>query len=541
MTKLLYSSKQITFDIEYSVLPTKINLTMKNSNGDVLASPVSPTNISTSGFTIPSFQIDAASEDDIYHSYEYEVSGIVNVPKISQKLTFSGSSILWGDNNTINIYFNDTLLTSQTVSDSGRGTYGPVDINIEIPEGTFISQITFTDEYFSLTDTTLPYTLTGTDKTITYRYGNCCIPDYTLIYKTNGEQVMAKDIKVGDEIFGYDIKTNSACPTEVLFISRPVRDHIVRITLEDDTIAEVTRDHVVYTDKGWAAYCKDEVTEVRDVIDIKEASKLFSRNGEFVGIKNIEYIDYPDGLPCINFRTSVHNYFANNYLIHNAGCPSGENQVMNVYLSDGSAVPRYKVTTPFESFYVKEGDTISDKISSSYRINSVKGITKIISYKLNGTVIDLSTYTVQSDVTLTCGYELTQTETTFVINNGSVSGTKSTGTVAGLSYTCRGFDSSYGSLVSGTIFGSTVGSCYMEYSPGGTNSFKTWDPWYKITLSSGPGTFTKVTYDVYANNVKIISETSSSLSLFYDETTSAAYSQFSGSTTTIRIVASLSS
>ena len=71
--ELLYSSKNIVFGNEFSVLPTSINLTMKNSNGDVLTSPVSPTNISTTGFTIPSFQIDANSQNEILTTYEYEV------------------------------------------------------------------------------------------------------------------------------------------------------------------------------------------------------------------------------------------------------------------------------------------------------------------------------------------------------------------------------------------------------------------------------------------------------------------------------------
>ena len=151
--------------------------------------------------------------------------------------------------------------------------------------------------------------------------GYCCVPYWSLLQIDDNTFIKVEDVSIGDKILAYDFVNNIPIYTKVLGISKPLRDHLVKITLEDNSIMEITRNHVLWSNKGWIAYTPEEVVEVDDAKKIEINDYLLNNHNKYIKIIDIQYIEYPEGLQCYDIKTAHQNFYASNYLMHNSACP----------------------------------------------------------------------------------------------------------------------------------------------------------------------------------------------------------------------------
>ena len=153
-------------------------------------------------------------------------------------------------------------------------------------------------------------------------YSGCCVPYYALINTPNGN-IEAQYINTGDIIYGYDFIENKIIETKVTKSVIDSRDHLVIITLEDNSVIEITDNHTVWTNEGWACldpeHCDDFGLNKRDniAIQLNIEQKCLKINNEFKKIIKIEKIPYENNIKVCMFTTESENYFTQNYLVHN--------------------------------------------------------------------------------------------------------------------------------------------------------------------------------------------------------------------------------
>lgn len=252
---------------------------------------------------------------------------------LEQNINVNASSILWGGSVTTQVYVDGGMEAVVYQEDKGQGDYNHT-VNVQLLNNRQyeISDIQFSNEDNYQPSYALPIDLNGEDVDLGIWWGSCCVPSDSIIKLSNGETKLAKDVMIGDIVFGYDFDNQEIVSTEVSKVSYPNRDHIIEVTLSDDTVMRITKDHAIYTNDGWASYCPSEVKEVENTVQLTTGQSLLNDNNDMVEIVDIKYVEYKDGLDCINLTTSTENYFANGYLVHNAGC-RGDDEVLNIYIT----------------------------------------------------------------------------------------------------------------------------------------------------------------------------------------------------------------
>lgn len=232
----------------------------------------------------------------------------------------------------INIFVNYELVSSQTLHSKGM-TYHTLEIpglrkgdylvHINESDNTiFSSDLSGSDNLINLCPITLEKSLYGY-----IRYEGCCVPYYALINTPNGN-IEAQYIKDNDIIYGYDFNENKVIETKVTKAVTDSRDHLVIITLEDNTTIEITDNHTVWTNEGWACldpvHCDDFGLNKRDniAIQLNLEQKCLKINNEFKKIIKIEKIPYENNIKVCMFTTESENYFTQNYLVHNLAVES---------------------------------------------------------------------------------------------------------------------------------------------------------------------------------------------------------------------------
>lgn len=149
-----------------------------------------------------------------------------------------------------------------------------------------------------------------------------CVPYYANILVDNqGTYKKPTDINVGDLVVAYNMETKQIEQTEVIDIHSPIRDNLVVITFDDDSKIEVTNDHAILTNEGWAAYEPDVCHEVENVIKLKASQKVLQLDLSYKQIKSVEYIEKPEGIQCYAINTVCDTFITETSVVHN--CDEG--------------------------------------------------------------------------------------------------------------------------------------------------------------------------------------------------------------------------
>src|SRR3989344_1361107 len=134
-----------------------------------------------------------------------------------------------------------------------------------------------------------------------------CLLAGTKIFSKNDVLINIENIKVGDQVFGFDEKMSQIKLVKVIqgFKHENNFGYYI-IYLEDGTQLEITGNHPVYV--GSNTY--------RTVDNLKKGDNLFNASGEILKIVKIEFIAKSSAV--YNLEVSdTHNYFANGILVHN--------------------------------------------------------------------------------------------------------------------------------------------------------------------------------------------------------------------------------
>lgn len=152
--------------------------------------------------------------------------------------------------------------------------------------------------------------------------GSTCLVAGTKILMGNGKLKNIENINPGDIVMGYDTKTQKLMPEKVLQTDAPIRDHHYVITLTDGTTIGLTREHPVYSQKGWASLNpKSTLNENPSLIvaQLHVGDKLLKASGKYVAITAIHY--FPGAIQTYNLKnvTGYNDFVANGIVTHNKG------------------------------------------------------------------------------------------------------------------------------------------------------------------------------------------------------------------------------
>ncbi len=152
-----------------------------------------------------------------------------------------------------------------------------------------------------------------------------CVPYYANILVDNeGHYKKPAEINVGDMVAAYNMETKQIEQTEVIDIHSPIRDNLVVITFDDDSKIEVTNDHAILTNEGWAAYEPKACHEVENVIELNTSQKILQLDLSYKQIKSIEYVEKLDGIQCYAINTACDTFITETSVVHNCGEGGGE-------------------------------------------------------------------------------------------------------------------------------------------------------------------------------------------------------------------------
>jgi hypothetical protein len=180
-----------------------------------------------------------------------------------------------------------------------------------------------------------------------------CFVEGTRISLEDDKFAEIQDVKVGEKVLSYNFRTNSVEAQLVSGIGTKKVGSIVSYEFEDGSILKATLDHPLYCNKhGWVSMNTDFTTAVYNLktSQAQIGCEILKQDGSVVKIKNIT-VDNTDTI-VYNLRTVEvnHNFFANEYLVHNRGCFIAGTQV-HVY-SDSSETSLVNIEE------VKAGDKV---------------------------------------------------------------------------------------------------------------------------------------------------------------------------------------
>jgi len=163
----------------------------------------------------------------------------------------------------------------------------------------------------------------------------CCFPAGTKITMADGSYKNIEDIKLGDWVKSYDIETGQTSKWMVKMLGNPIHP-IVNI---NNGLISATVDHPFYVRKtddreGWAAYepecAKDAITFKGDLLTMEVGDQLYTSDGDWNEIKNIEYNLEPVQTYNILSYSGTKTYFANEVLVYEEHPP----QIMTNWFLD---------------------------------------------------------------------------------------------------------------------------------------------------------------------------------------------------------------
>lgn len=149
----------------------------------------------------------------------------------------------------------------------------------------------------------------------------CCFTGDTLITLPDLSTVRIDTIKVGDKVLSYNEETGEKLISEVLAITSPTKNDIVKYTLSNQTVVEATTEHPFWeVNKGWSSYSPAATEKDHNLIvtGLEKGDILLTQEGVEVEIIDIELDNNRAYEKVYNFKLEGHyTYYANGILVHN--------------------------------------------------------------------------------------------------------------------------------------------------------------------------------------------------------------------------------
>jgi hypothetical protein len=151
-------------------------------------------------------------------------------------------------------------------------------------------------------------------------HNKCCFAAGTPITMGDGSEKAIEDVNIGDFVMTYNEETGKLEPSEVFELQQPVREGLYVVTFENGKILEVTNDHPLYTNNGWAAI---EVTAayagyaLDKILELNVGDKVLQDDMTYSTIVEIVYNEGDVQTYTLKKVAKNKNFFANGFLAHN--------------------------------------------------------------------------------------------------------------------------------------------------------------------------------------------------------------------------------
>ncbi len=203
--------------------------------------------------------------------------------------------------------------------------------NLYVTTDTEVSMVTLDVED---TDT---YIISGsTDFHSLVTHNAPCFVGGTKITLFGGEYKNVEDIKVDDVVLSFNFTNENVEPQRVVGIGSKKVNETVKYTFIDGSTLESTLDHPLYSkENGWISANPTYTLSVYNLTTAKAnvGDKIFKQDGSELEITSIVISSNPTIVYNVNVVEQNHNFFANEFLVHNRRCFAGGTKVT---MADGS-------------------------------------------------------------------------------------------------------------------------------------------------------------------------------------------------------------
>lgn len=163
-----------------------------------------------------------------------------------------------------------------------------------------------------------------------------CFVGGTRITLFGGEYKNVEDVKVDDVVLSFNFTNENVEPQRVIGIGSKKVNEIVKYTFEDGSTLESTLDHPLYSKEiGWISANPTYTLSVYNLntTEAKVGFKIFKQDGSELEITSIVISNNPTIVYNVNVVEQNHNFFANEFLVHNRRCFIGGTKIT---MADGS-------------------------------------------------------------------------------------------------------------------------------------------------------------------------------------------------------------
>jgi len=190
-------------------------------------------------------------------------------------------------------------------------------------------------------------------------HNKCCFAAGTPVTMADGSTKPIEDVNVGDFVMTYNLDSGELESSEVFELQQPIREGLYVITFENGKVLEITNDHPLYTDEGWAAievdaaikgYALDKIEQL-DVGD-----SVLQDDMAYSAVTRIEYEAGDVQTYTLKKVAKNKNFFANGFLAHNQkligyvglACPFPCDTCFGCAPADGVSTPRIDVISDWQ-------------------------------------------------------------------------------------------------------------------------------------------------------------------------------------------------
>lgn len=150
-----------------------------------------------------------------------------------------------------------------------------------------------------------------------------CFVAGTQITLLGGEYKNVEDVVIGDTVLSYNFKTDSVQPQSVDGIGVKKVYNTVKYSFADGTTLHSTLDHPLYSkEAGWISKSTEYTKSVYGLLTVEAevGQQIYKQDGSSVKIVDIELIDEEITVYNVTGVKQNHNFFANEFLVHNRAC-----------------------------------------------------------------------------------------------------------------------------------------------------------------------------------------------------------------------------
>lgn len=223
----------------------------------------------------------------------------------------------------------NNVIIWKTAIDIVENTDYLIDYDGSIAQVTSNELFVTNDNGFSLVELdvedTDTYIIAGTTPINSFITHNApCFVAGTKVTLADGSIKNIEDVKPGDLVSTFDLKSNTIVNNEVNSVYSKKVNVTVEYTFENGEVLKCTLDHPIYVDgKGWSSYSSELSnlmysleSDVKN-IEVGDNVKLFNGLTKLVDVKVVNEDTLVYNLQDIE---NNHNFFANNVLVHNRFC-----------------------------------------------------------------------------------------------------------------------------------------------------------------------------------------------------------------------------